>query len=68
MLLEIVGLILGLIGAFGLAAVNLLLNPIQVINGQPSVSAKLAPWHKKASITGMVLIAIGFSLQITQCY
>lgn len=67
MSLGITGLILGLIGALGLAAANLWLNPIQVRDKVPQVSAELAPWHKAASVAGMVLIAIGFLLQLAQC-
>jgi len=64
MCLNVVGLILGLIGAIALTVSTLCLNPFQIRKGGAWVAEGLDSRYKVSASFSTTLIAVGFLLQI----
>jgi hypothetical protein len=64
MCLNVVGLVLGMIGAVGLSLSNLRLSPFQIRDGDAGAIPDIDKLYKCVSVISTLLIAIGFALQL----
>jgi hypothetical protein len=67
-IMQVAGLVLGVVGALDLAYANLKLFPFQMKDRgkglEPHASTEIDQCYKIVTVTGMILIAVAFLLQL----